>query len=163
MVKKKAPGKVIIYWKRLIHSENAIKLKSMKPSPVWSPCTDFEMDKDPLYVKANIALYSLRHKNVPLHVKVLVLLLIAYVVSPIDFIPDFIPVLGLLDEAILVPIALTFITQLIPKETYNELQQRQQKQFKNKKMVAFGALLVIFIWLSLLIIVYGLWQYSIST
>jgi len=61
-------------------------------------------------LKSNVFLLyrGSRDPRMPLQVKILALLIVAYIISPIDIIPDFIPVLGLLDEVILVPIMLAF-------------------------------------------------------
>lgn len=66
--------------------------------------------------------HGMRDPRVPWYVKVLTLLVIAYVISPIDIIPDFIPVIGLLDDVILVPIAITLIMKLMPEEVIREYQ-----------------------------------------
>jgi len=51
----------------------------------------------------------------PLWLKALMLLIPAYLLSPIDFIPDFIPVLGWLDDAIVIPLLVSFIVRLVPQ------------------------------------------------
>jgi uncharacterized membrane protein YkvA (DUF1232 family) len=55
-----------------------------------------------------------RHPDTPWSAKVLAALLVAYAFSPIDLIPDFIPVLGYVDDLLLVPIAVYFTLRLIP-------------------------------------------------
>ena len=93
---------------------------------------------------------SMRDTRVKWYVKILTMLVLAYVISPIDIIPDFIPVLGLLDELILVPIALTLIVRLIPDEILAEYQAAQQPQIKDRKLVIIGVLIVISIWILLI-------------
>jgi len=82
----------------------------------------------------------------PLHVKILALLIVAYIISPIDIIPDFIPVLGLLDEVILVPIFLTFTVSLIPDEIRQEYQQQDVLNIEDRRLVVMGSVLVLLIW-----------------
>lgn len=77
------------------------------------------------------------------------LLIIAYVVSPIDLIPDFIPVIGLLDEIILIPIAITCIVSLMPRNIYNELVAIEQEKITDKKIIYLGTVLVITIWMGI--------------
>lgn len=61
------------------------------------------------------ALYLAAHDpRVPRHAKVLSLFVAAYAFSPIDLIPDFIPVLGLLDDAIILPLGIWLAVKLIP-------------------------------------------------
>ena len=67
------------------------------------------------------ALYlAARDPRVPWYVKAIAIGVVAYALSPIDLIPDFIPVLGLLDDAILVPLAIKAMVRLIPPEIMDE-------------------------------------------
>jgi uncharacterized membrane protein YkvA (DUF1232 family) len=61
-----------------------------------------------------------RDPRVPWHVKLLALGVAAYALSPIDLIPDFIPVLGYLDDALIVPLGILLVLRLIPKELMDE-------------------------------------------
>lgn len=51
----------------------------------------------------------------PLHLKALMLLVPLYLISPIDLIPDFIPIVGWLDDAIVIPLLVSFIFKLLPQ------------------------------------------------
>jgi uncharacterized membrane protein YkvA (DUF1232 family) len=63
------------------------------------------------------ALYlACRDPRVPWHAKALAIGIAAYALSPIDLIPDFIPVLGYLDELILLPLAIALVVKVIPPE-----------------------------------------------
>lgn len=67
------------------------------------------------------ALYlASKDPRVPWYAKILALLVAAYALSPIDLIPDFIPVLGYLDDIILVPLGIALVVKLIPKEIMDE-------------------------------------------
>lgn len=61
-----------------------------------------------------------RDPRTPWFAKVLALMVAAYAVSPIDLIPDFIPVLGYLDDLLLVPLGIMWVVKLIPPELMNE-------------------------------------------
>jgi uncharacterized membrane protein YkvA (DUF1232 family) len=61
---------------------------------------------------------------VPWYAKAFVLMIAAYVVRPIDLVPDFIPVLGQIDDAILVPLGILIATRLMPPEVLDEHQRR---------------------------------------
>jgi uncharacterized membrane protein YkvA (DUF1232 family) len=74
------------------------------------------------------------------------LLIVAYIISPIDIIPDFIPVLGLLDEVILVPIMLSFTVRLIPDEIRQEYQQQKVVKIEDRRLVVMGSVMVLLIW-----------------
>lgn len=55
--------------------------------------------------------------------KLIVLITLAYVLSPIDLTPDFIPVLGLLDDLIIIPLGIYLAIKLIPKEALDDCNQ----------------------------------------
>ena len=59
-------------------------------------------------------------QRVPWHVKALAAVVVAYAVSPIDLIPDFIPVIGYLDDAVVVPLGILAVVKLIPEHVMAE-------------------------------------------
>ncbi len=63
----------------------------------------------------------------PRRAKILLLFLLAYAASPIDLIPDFIPVLGLLDEVILLPLGIWFVLRMIPPDVMEAARARAGK------------------------------------
>lgn len=114
--------------------------------------------KDNVGTMTNVyALYrGIRDQRVQWYIKILALLIVAYVVSPIDLIPDFIPVIGLLDEVILVPIAIACVIRLIPRDIYNELVLLEQDKVIDKKFIYIGCAMVVTAWISITAIVYSL-------
>ena len=94
-----------------------------------------------------------QHPECPAYVKVLIGLIVLYALSPIDLIPDFIPVLGYLDEMILLPILIGLALKLIPEHVIElakqELihQQSLGKEKSPKPKLWLGGLLVICIWI----------------
>ena len=105
---------------------------------------------------ANVyALYRCMHdQRIQWYIKIMSLLIIAYVVSPVDLIPDFIPIFGLLDEIILVPIAITCVVSLIPRDIFDELVTLEQEKITDKKIIYLGGILVVGAWISITAIVY---------
>jgi len=104
-------------------------------------------------LKSNVFLLyrGSRDPRMPLQVKILALLIVAYIISPIDIIPDFIPVLGLLDEVILVPIMLAFTVSLIPNEIRHEYEQEEalaidSKQIEDQGLSLMGSAMILVIW-----------------
>ena len=89
----------------------------------------------------------MRDERTPWYAKVIVILVLAYIISPIDIIPDFIPVLGLLDEAILVPIALTMVYKMIPESVKQEQASELDDSLK-KRLQITGVFLILLIWVT---------------
>lgn len=81
----------------------------------------------------------------PLLARVGAVLVTAYALSPIDLIPDFIPVLGMLDDIILVPIGVWLVLKLIPADVINEA--RAKAVLLEKKPISLGGLIfMILLW-----------------
>jgi uncharacterized membrane protein YkvA (DUF1232 family) len=68
--------------------------------------------------------FAARDPRVPWHAKALALVVAGYALSPIDLIPDFIPVLGYLDDAILVPLGILLVVRMIPRPLLEEHRAR---------------------------------------
>ena len=81
---------------------------------------------------------ALADKRTPWYARALVILTLAYIISPIDLIPDIIPVIGLLDELILLPIVYTSVMRLVPDEVKHEIavvnRTEQQQLYLKFKM-----------------------------
>lgn len=101
-----------------------------------------------------LALYfCARHPDTPWAPKLVALLIAAYALSPIDLIPDFIPVLGLLDEAVLLPGAIWVCLRLIPAPVLAECRTQAQAwmaQQARKPRSLVGAAFVVLLWVLLL-------------
>ena len=98
---------------------------------------------------------AMRDKRTPWYAKTMLGLVLAYIVSPIDFVPDFIPVIGLLDEVILVPIALAIIFKLIPDSVRYDASLNKIDEVDKKRFVITGILLVITIWIVFSFLLYS--------
>lgn len=103
------------------------------------------------------ALYlAARDPRVPWYAKVLAACVVAYALSPIDLIPDFIPVVGYLDDLVLVPLGIAFTLKMIPPSVLAECRQRAgttMAQNKPTSWVAAGVIIVIWISLAGVVIV----------
>jgi uncharacterized membrane protein YkvA (DUF1232 family) len=97
------------------------------------------------------ALYlAYKHPETPWCAKVFAGLVIAYAFSPIDLIPDFIPVLGYLDDLILVPLGIAVAIRLIPAAVLKECQQRAREELSGEQPVSRAAgVIIVLIWASL--------------
>ncbi len=109
-------------------------------------------------LKRNVAAIALaaRDPRTPLAARLLVLAIVAYAVSPIDLIPDFIPVIGFLDELVLLPILLLLAVKLIPAEVMNEAQVRADGLRLTPSRGA--AIVIVIVWIAALALcVWLLW------
>jgi uncharacterized membrane protein YkvA (DUF1232 family) len=96
-----------------------------------------------------------RDPRVPFHAKVVLILTVAYAFSPIDLIPDFIPVLGYLDDLLLLPLGIWLSLKLIPPEVLQEYREKAKHQLQERKPNYVMAACIIILWLLL-----GYWVYQ---
>lgn len=97
---------------------------------------------------------ALRKKETPIVAKVFAGIAIGYALSPIDLIPDFIPVIGLLDDLIIVPILISITMKLIPEETFKKCRDEAESLWKNGKPKKwYFAIPIVMIWLLLLFLI----------
>ena len=90
------------------------------------------------------ALYlAARHPDTPWYAKALAAGVAAYAFSPIDLIPDFVPVLGYLDDLIIVPLGIAISIRLIPDDVMAECRTRATETFANGKPVSRSAAVVV--------------------
>jgi len=95
-----------------------------------------------------IALWKLfKHPQTPRSAKIVAIATLAYVASPIDLIPDFIPVLGQLDDLLIIPLGIALVTRLTPKPLW-EARLREAEASKDKlPRLWWGALLIVLVWM----------------
>ncbi|WP_255294758.1 MULTISPECIES: YkvA family protein [unclassified Bacillus (in: firmicutes)] len=108
-----------------------------------------------------ILYFAYRDERVPWYAKLFTMLVVAYAFSPIDLIPDFIPILGYLDDVILVPLGVSLALKLIPKEVLEDCKRKvEEKQTTGKpKNWITGAIFIviwilIFVWVGKLVLSY---------
>ncbi len=105
-------------------------------------------------LKQNLFVLYLSYKDdrVPWYAKVFAICVVAYAFSPIDLIPDFIPVLGYLDDLIIVPIGIFLALKLIPPHVIEEYRFRAEEIKKNGKPKNwYVGILFILIWAAFII------------
>ena len=88
-----------------------------------------------------------RDPRVPWYAKAVALAVAAYALSPIDLIPDFIPVLGYLDDLIIVPLGILLVVKLIPAELMAEFRVEAARREDAPRSV-IAALVIVTIWIS---------------
>ncbi len=95
--------------------------------------------------------FAIRDPAMPWPVKVLAFIVVAYALSPIDLIPDFIPVLGYLDDLVLVPLGLALVLRFTPKAVLDSAKLKAE-QLVDKPVNYPAAAVVIVIWLAVLFV-----------
>lgn len=96
--------------------------------------------------------FACRDPRTPALAKVLAALVVAYALSPIDLIPDFIPVLGYLDELVLLPAAIWLVLRLIPRPVLEQGRQQASDwlaQRRSQPRSGTGAAIIIVVWVVL--------------
>lgn len=99
--------------------------------------------------------FACKHPRTPRLAKILAIMTAAYALSPIDLIPDFIPVLGYLDDLIIVPVMIYLTVRLIPEDVLRECRRQaaqwlEERRQKPKSYVA--AIVIVLIWLVIAIL-----------
>jgi uncharacterized membrane protein YkvA (DUF1232 family) len=100
-----------------------------------------------LRIDAHAAFLAARDPRCPWHARAVGLLVTAYALSPIDLIPDFIPILGLLDDALLIPAGLWLFVKLLPPGLMEE-HRAGAAAAAEKPVSRGGVLLVLLTWLA---------------
>ncbi|MDA2391593.1 YkvA family protein [Bacillus cereus] len=99
--------------------------------------------------KQLLVLYlAYRDERVPWYAKLFTMLVVAYAFSPIDLIPDFIPILGYLDDLILVPLGVYLALKLIPKEVLEDCKRKvEERQTISKPKNWITGIIIITLWI----------------
>lgn len=107
-----------------------------------------------------LALWKLfKHPDTPWAPKLVAIAVLAYAVSPIDLIPDFIPVLGLLDDLVLLPLGVALAVRLTPTALWQARLAEAQASADKLPRIFWGAAVVLVVWLLLLGgTAYALWS-----
>jgi len=97
------------------------------------------------------ALYlACRDPRVPWYVRLLAICVVGYAFSPIDLIPDPIPILGYLDDLILLPIGIWLVLRMMPQDVMTECREKARKEIETEKPVnRIAASIIIGIWILL--------------
>jgi uncharacterized membrane protein YkvA (DUF1232 family) len=95
---------------------------------------------------ARALVFALGDRRVPWYARALAAVVAAYAVSPVDLIPDFIPVIGLLDDLIIIPAGMYLVFRLIPPEVIAEYRAREQRRRKPGFMGWVAAAVVVLVW-----------------
>ncbi|MFH0768900.1 MAG: YkvA family protein [Chloroflexota bacterium] len=97
--------------------------------------------------------------RVPWYAKVFVAAIIGYAISPIDLIPDFIPVLGYIDDLIILPAGIFLAIKMIPRGVLEECREKARTGQINSRVKWVMAFIIISVWLLVIILTFRfIWQ-----
>jgi uncharacterized membrane protein YkvA (DUF1232 family) len=109
-----------------------------------------------LRVKIYTIYVAYKDPRVPWYAKAFAACIVAYAFSPIDLIPDFIPILGYLDDIVLIPLGIALVLKMIPKAVIKECEEKAQailSQDKPKSLVAAAIIVAIWVFIIALFVV----------
>ena len=90
--------------------------------------------------------FAYRDPRTPWHARVFSALVVAYFLSPVDLVPDFIPILGYLDDLILVPLGITLALKMIPSEVLTDARKQAANPTNNKGTSVFVTIAIVICW-----------------
>ena len=131
-------------------------------------CTDKNYEREKVNMRekakkltANIptVFLALKDKRTPFSAKLIATITICYALSPIDLIPDFIPVLGYLDDVILLPALIALTMKLIPEDIWEECKQKSENLWKDGKPKKwYYAIPIVLFWVLIIwLVVKAIW------
>jgi uncharacterized membrane protein YkvA (DUF1232 family) len=94
-----------------------------------------------------------KHPDTPWYAKLFSIIIVSYAFSPIDLIPDFIPILGYLDDLILIPLGITIAIKIIPRKVLDECREKAKLEKNTKKKNWFAGIIIISIWIIILLFI----------
>ena len=98
-----------------------------------------------------VMLLAVFHRDTPMKVRGLMLAAILYLLSPIDIIPDTIPLLGVMDDVILVPTAVYGLMNLLPEQVRRNSEDKASGLIRRGAVLVIAASIAVLLWLCLLI------------
>ena len=106
-----------------------------------------------------VLLLACRDERTPWYAKLTAAAVVAYAFSPIDLIPDFIPVLGLLDDLLLIPLGVVLVRSMVPPAVLDDCRVQAEAAFNNEKPVYWtAAVVIVVLWAAAAYLTYRLVQ-----
>lgn len=90
--------------------------------------------------------FAYRDARTPWYARAFSALVVAYFISPIDLVPDFIPILGYLDDLILVPLGISLAIKMIPAEVMRDARKQAAKPEANRTASILITIIIICVW-----------------
>jgi uncharacterized membrane protein YkvA (DUF1232 family) len=98
--------------------------------------------------------------RVPWYAKVAAIAIAAYALSPIDLIPDFIPVIGYLDDLVIVPLGILLAVKLVPADLMSEFRTAAASADGERALGKWGATVIVMLWVAGVILA-AMWLYNV--
>jgi uncharacterized membrane protein YkvA (DUF1232 family) len=111
------------------------------------PCASLKAQAERLEQHTLTVYFAARDPRTPMMARVLAVLVGAYALSPIDLIPDFIPVLGYLDELVLLPLGVALVIRLTPAHVLASARMRAER-LEEKPVSYRAAVVIVAVWLA---------------
>ncbi|HRS03860.1 MAG TPA: YkvA family protein [Treponema sp.] len=115
--------------------------KQLDAAAQWAKCT------------IGTLYYVSRHPGTPWSAKVVALIALGYALSPIDLIPDFIPLLGYLDDVIILPLLVGLAVRLVPKDIVSACEAEANEHPLSLKKQWGAAVVIVCLWLVLIALI----------
>jgi uncharacterized membrane protein YkvA (DUF1232 family) len=114
-----------------------------------------------LLIDAHAAWLAARDPRAPLYARLFGLLIAAYALSPIDLIPDFIPIIGLLDDAVLIPAGIWLFLKMLPPGLFDEHRAAAAEAAELPRSRT-GMLIIVAVWIGLAAFAWSVvrWSYD---
>ena len=122
--------------------------------------TDFKQRVRRLKGEAFALYLAARHPGTPWYAKLFVAAIVAYAFSPVDLIPDFVPILGYVDDLILIPIGIALAIRMVPPAVLAECRARAQELMEQGRPVSrIAGAVIALIWIALAALL-TVWLYN---
>ena len=101
-----------------------------------------------------MALYlAMRDPRTPMAARLLAMLVVGYALSPIDLIPDFVPLLGYIDDLILLPLGIWLVLRLMPEEVMADARRRAGETEIDPAIKRIATAIIIALWILVVVLV----------
>ncbi len=116
---------------------------------------------DRLRIDAHAIWLAARDRQAPWYARAFGLLIAAYALSPIDMVPDFIPILGLIDDALIIPFGIWLFLKRLPRGLF-ETHRAAAEAAAERPTSRGGMLLILLVWIAAAVLVWRLlgWNYA---
>ncbi|HOV21838.1 MAG TPA: YkvA family protein [Candidatus Ratteibacteria bacterium] len=116
--------------------------------------TSFLKGKTEILKRDTHALYlAYRDPRVPLYAKLFIVCIVGYILSPLDLIPEFIPVVGYLDDIVILSIGVYFSIKMIPEYVWKECKERAISEDISKKLRWTAGTIIVLIWIFIIFVI----------